>query len=206
MAGFRFYQRVVLSLSIIVLGASMVSAEGFFNHPTIGDNPHDRKIERENTHHRFQGKGEGSHRSFSRGHHSPFSAEGLKETLELSDDQDKKMRVLLRNYRKGVILEKANVRVAQIELDASVADGNFEIADIEKKAKEREAAATALTMVRVHALADAKSFLSKDQFRQFMANVAHTMSRGGHGKKHTKGRHGRSGHGGKSRGGHGDYE
>lgn len=188
------FGKMVLSIALMTLVSSIsfASEEGMFTHPRIGDNPHENQ-EREDPHRRFRkGQTDGHSRSFGRGRHHGFSVKGLKDFLHLDDEQAEKMRRVLREYRKGVILKKANLRVAQIELDAAVGDGDFVISDIEKLAMAREAAATELTMVRVRALADAKSFLSEKQFRQFMGRVAHQMRQGSpHGRQGDQRHHGK---------------
>ncbi|MEC4678243.1 MAG: hypothetical protein VST69_05765, partial [Nitrospirota bacterium] len=142
-----------------------------------------------------------------KGMHSPFSAQGMKEGLGLDDAQAKKIKHVISSYRKESIRKNADLKIAQIEFDESVADKGFNISDVEMKAKNREAVATALTMVRVKAMADARDILSAEQFDKFMTMITHRMSRhkgkgkhgmsgGGHGMK--------SGHGGKSS--HGSFK
>ena len=178
------FKKIVGVMALVVgaaaLLASTSAAEETFSHPTFGESPHASRG-RENPHRRFREEGfRAEEHRFARRRHHPFSPEGLKAALDLDEGQAEKMRGILREYRKGVILKKARLRVAQIELDAAVADGDFVMADIEKLAKAREAAATALTMVRVHALAGARAVLSETQFKTFMRMVAHRMRGGGH--------------------------
>ncbi|GEM_PF-4716967 len=134
-----------------------------------------------------------------KGMHSPFSAQGMKEKLGLDDEQTKKMKAVISSYRKESIRKNADLRIAQIEFDEAVADKGFNIADVEKKAKNREAFATALTMVRVKALADARDVLSEEQFSKFMTMITHRMAR-----HKGRGKHGMSGRGhGMMKGHHG---
>ncbi len=218
----RIYFRGVFLLSLmsvvfaaVTLFPPQVVAEDFGD--TSGESPH-ATVEKEDPHARFRDGSMGGmmemmrarsphSKSSKKSVHPPFSAQGLKESLDLDDAQAKKVRDLLSKYRKGVILKKANLRVAQIELDESVADRNFVLSDVEKKAMGRESAATALTMVRVNALVEAREVLSKEQFSKFMRMLTHQMS--SHGRKGKKGHHGRqkssffSGHG-ETRGRHHD--
>lgn len=136
-----------------------------------------------------------------KGKHSPFSAQGLKESLGLDKDQTKKIKRVISSYRKESIRKNADLKIAQIEFDESVADKGFNLTDVEKKVKNREAFASALTMVRVKAMADARDILSEEQFDKFMIMITHRMSRHSRKGKHgmSGGGHGmRSGHGGKS--------
>ncbi len=123
----------------------------------------------------------------------------MQEALHLDDAQTKKMHKLFRNYRKDVILKNAHLKIARIELEEAISDDKFVLSAIEKKVKAKEAVSTALVMVRVRALANAKGFLSKDQFNKFMERIAHQMKGRRHG---VSGRHGRSGknpHGGRGK-------
>ncbi|MFQ5598594.1 MAG: hypothetical protein ACE5GK_11145 [Nitrospiria bacterium] len=199
----------ILAMSLIVLAIALnpsrSSAQGFgaqgFGHPSSESSQ--PKTEEDDPHRRFR---EGSReemmremmggmmknphsKSSPKNVHPPFSAQGLKVTLELDDGQSKKMRELLSEYRKGIILKKAQLRVAQIELDEMVADQAFVLDEVKKKARKRESAATALTMLRVKALAGARDFLSKAQFEKFMGMLTHQMS--SHGKKGMHGMRGR---------------
>lgn len=133
-----------------------------------------------------------------KGMHSPFSAQGMKEKLGLDDGQTKKMKTVISSYRKASIRANAELKIAQIEFDEAVADKGFNFSDVESKAKSREALATALTMVRVKALADARDVLSEEQFGKFMTMITHRMSR-----HRGKGKHGMSGRGHGMKSGHG---
>ncbi|MFQ5781304.1 MAG: hypothetical protein ACE5HN_11045, partial [Nitrospiria bacterium] len=174
---------VLFSVFFISSTVPSVLAQGRMP-PLMGEGSRE-KVEREDPHRRFR---EGTPDRKRR--HSPFSERGMKEALHLDDGQAKKMRNLIREYRKGVILKKANLRIAMIELEEAVSDRRLVIAEIEKKAKEKAAAATALVMVRVRALSKAKGFLSEEQFNKFMDLIAHRM-RGRH--RGMSGRHGRFG-------------
>jgi len=205
----KFLGTAVLSIAFLALLSpfSLASEEGF-SHPRIGENPHER-LERSDPHDRFKEEHRVPHEDrFRRGGHHGFSAEGLKAFLKLDDDQAKKMREVLRNYRKGVILKEAELRVAQLELDGAVAEGDFVMSEIEKRVMAREAAASALTLVRIQSLAEAKSFLSHDQFRQFMGRVTYRMRKGQHNKRHPGRRpyEEERRHHKKSRHGEGEYE
>jgi len=207
----KIYGRMLLSLVLLVFLPSFgLASEGeSFSHPRIGENPHE-SLEQGEGHRRFRKEHPDPHSdSFGKEGHHGFSAEGLNKSLHLDEEQTGKMREVIRNYRKGVILKQADLRVAQLELDASVADGNFVMADIEKLVAARESAASALTLVRIHALAEAKSFLSIEQFRQFMGRVTHRMRKGrSHGRRGGKRHHGGEGkrHHTERRHGEGSYE
>lgn len=236
--------KALFTALILAIAVAPALAEGTFSHPPIGSDPHG-KMEGDNPHHpskkgmmsghgssskhgkssahsRFSGHGasSGHGKGFGHGASSLFSEKGLKKKLKLDDDQSKKMHRLFMDYRKGTILKTAKLRIAQIELDEAVGGGDFDMAAIEKKAKQKASADTKLVMVRVQALAQAKTFLSEDQFKQFVGIVAHRMGRGGsygksgghgghgsygkHGSKHHKSKHQSKHHGssGMAGGGH----
>lgn len=111
-----------------------------------------------------------------------FSLEGLKEVLGLNDDQAKKLHDLFTDYRKGTIQRQAALQVAGIELEETIAEPKLDLSKIEKKAKEKEALETDLTMFRVRSMARAKEFLSDAQFDRFrkMIEMRMTMGGGGH--------------------------
>ncbi|MDC4225630.1 MAG: periplasmic heavy metal sensor [Candidatus Manganitrophus sp.] len=110
-----------------------------------------------------------------------FSAEGLKEGLNLTDDQAKKLHDLFIDYRKGVIQKRANLQVAEIELEELIADPKLDLSKIEKKAKEKEALETDMLMFRVRSMAKAKEFLSDVQYDKFRSMIERRMSMAGGG-------------------------
>lgn len=204
---FFIFTLIVSAIPWVPLNAS---AQGFG--PPSGEMP-DLKAEEEDPHRRFRkGSREDMMSEMMRGMrrsphpesskkrgHSPLSVQGLQDSLKLDDAQAKKMRSILSEYRKGVIMKTAKLRVSQIELDEMVADRDFVLDDVKKKAKKRESAATALTMARVEALAGARDVLSKEQFGKFMKMLTHQMmarsKKGMHGmrgRRHGRGPHGRA--------------
>lgn len=122
-----------------------------------------------------------------------FSLQGLKEALSLTDDQAKELHNLFIDYRKGVILKQANLQVAEIELEEVVAEPKLDLAKVEKKAKDKEAASTDLLMYRVRSLAKAKEFLSDAQFEKFRRLIEHRMMAGVMTERMQRKPHGRSG-------------
>jgi len=183
MKKWKIYIPVLFLIVFVFSTSAMVLSQGTRPHPR-GERSEKKA---EDPHRRFRG-GMGD-RGKS---HSPFSIQGMKESLHLDDTQTKKMHQLFRQYRKDVILKNAHLKIARIELEEAISDDKFVMATIEKRVKAKEAVATALVMVRVKALAKAKGFLSKDQFKKFMKQISHQMQGRGHGKT---GRHGRSGKG-----------
>ena len=73
-----------------------------------------------------------------KGGHSLFSAKGLKEQLDLDEEQTKKMRAVISEYRKESILKNADLEGAQLEFDEAVAEKGFNLSTVEKKTMKRE--------------------------------------------------------------------
>jgi len=110
-----------------------------------------------------------------------FSAEGLKEGLNLSDDQAKKLHDLFIEYRKGSIQKRANLQIAEIELEEMIADPKLDLSKVEKKAREKEGLETDMLMFRVRSMAKAKEFLSAEQYDKFRSMIERRMSMSGGG-------------------------
>lgn len=108
-----------------------------------------------------------------------FSMQGLKQGLNLNDDQAKKLHDLFTDYRKGVIQKRANLQVAEIELDELIADPKLDMNKVEKKAREKEAMETDLLLFRVRSMAKAKEFLSDAQYDRFRSMIEMRMSMSG---------------------------
>jgi Spy/CpxP family protein refolding chaperone len=206
MRKWKAFVPVLFLVAFVFSTSATVSSQGMSPHPR-GERSEKKT---EDSHRRFrEGK---SHRGKK---HSAFSIQGMKEALHLDDAQTKKMHKLFRDYRKDVILKNAHLKIARIELEEAISDDKFVLSTIEKKVKEKEAVSTALVMVRVRALATAKGFLSKDQFKKFMGRIAHQMKGRGHGKSSRHGRSGKDPHrrsgkshgfGGGGFGGTGEYD
>lgn len=174
----------ILMLTLMI--PSMALAQGS-RAPSTGEDPHRRlreggQAERPQGHPNVgegkQGKGRPH---MGRGGASLFSAEGLSRALNLNEQQTQKMQDLLMEYRKGMIQREAAHEVAMIELEEAVARPKLDMAAIEKQAKQKEAAATDLTLFRVRAMAKAKDFLSEEQFDQFRNLIEHRMTSGSYG-------------------------
>jgi Spy/CpxP family protein refolding chaperone len=126
-----------------------------------------------------------------------FSMQGLREGLNLTDEQAKKLHELFVDYRKGVIQKRASLQVAEIELEEMIADPKLDLSKIEKKAREKEALETDMLMFRVRSMAKAKEFLSDAQYDQFRSMIERRMSMGGGGMRSMMGgmSHGKMGAG-----------
>ena len=172
----------VLMLTLMV--PSLVLAQGS-RPPGMGEEPHRQlreeggRAERPKGHPNVGEGRQGKGRPHTgRGGASLFSVEGLSEALNLNEEQTKKMHDLLMDYRKGMIQREANLKVAMIELEEAVARPKLDMAAVEKQAKQKEAAATDLTLFRVRAMVKAKDFLSEEQFDGFRGLIEQRMTSG----------------------------
>jgi Spy/CpxP family protein refolding chaperone len=174
-----FWSTLVLAMMV----PSLVFAQGS-RPPSTGEEPH-RRLREGGSMERPQGHpsvGEGRpHTGSKSGRANPFSAEGMAEALNLNEEQTKKMGDLMMDYRKGMIQRQATLQVAMIELEEAVARPKLDMSAIEKEAKEKEAAATDITLFRVRSMAKAKEFLSDAQFDQFRELIEQRMTSGGYG-------------------------
>ncbi|HZR45622.1 MAG TPA: periplasmic heavy metal sensor [Candidatus Manganitrophaceae bacterium] len=181
----------ILMLTLMI--PSMALAQG------SGEDPHRRlregaQVERPQGHPPV-----GASKGMRSGGINPFSAEGLSQKLNLNEQQTQKMQDLLMDYRKGIIQKRAALEVAMIDLEEAIARPKLDMGAIEKQAKQKEAAATDLTLFRVRELAKAKEFLSDAQFDQFRSMIEMRMTSGSY-----PGFRGGSPHGGMGMmGGHG---
>lgn len=166
----NLFRQIGIGMLTVSLTATTVMAQG-----SPGQSPHrsgeGERMERPQGHPPSSGMRGGSF----------FSAEGLKEGLNLNDEQAKKLHDLFIDYRKGSIQRRANLQVAEIELEELIADPKLDLSKIEKKAKEKEALETDMMMFRVRSMAKAKEFLSDVQYDKFRSMIERRMSMGGGG-------------------------
>ena len=121
-------------------------------------------------------------------HGMSMTASSLKQRLGLSDDQAGKLRKLRGDYLKSTILQTANVRVAELELNDLLDESKLSKAKIEKKVKEMESIRAELTLTRVRFLLKAADFMTPEQFDKFRAMTVRRMSAAGaHGPTGFKG-------------------
>lgn len=168
----NLFRHVGIGMLMVSMAATTVMAQGSMQ---PGQSPHrgggEGRMERPKGHPPSSGMRGGSF----------FSPEGLKEGLNLTDDQVKKLHDLFIDYRKGSIQKRANLQVAEIELEELIADPKLDLSKIEKKAKEKEGLETDMLMFRVRSMAKAKEFLSDVQYDKFRSMIERRMSMSGSG-------------------------
>ena len=87
----------------------------------------------------------------------------LKAELALSEGQEKQLKDLLYQVEKAHITQRADVRVAELELQQLLEADPVEMAKVEGKLKEVEGLRTALRLNLIKAHEQAKSLLTPEQ-------------------------------------------
>ncbi|MGD9852334.1 MAG: Spy/CpxP family protein refolding chaperone [Nitrospirales bacterium] len=159
--------------------------------PLVWANPPEGHHPHEGMPHTEMGYG-GDHDGMQ-GHHGAMSPIQLKEELGLSDEQIAQLRPLEMDYRKAMIQNGADLRVAMVDLgsllDAKVPD---KVA-IEGKVDDIGAVQKKMMMFRVETLLQVKGILNPDQYAQFQGRLRDRMEGLSHhpgGMKESLGDHG----------------
>jgi Spy/CpxP family protein refolding chaperone len=125
-------------------------------------------------------RGRRDHRGRDMGHEGALISVMLAhgEELGLSAEQQQKLRDLRTEATKDWIRRTADVRVAELELDALLEREAWDVAAIEAKAKQIAALTGERRVARLKALAAGRAVLAPDQLRR-LAEVGHRGQRGG---------------------------
>jgi hypothetical protein len=86
-----------------------------------------------------------------------------REKLGLSDDQVRRMEQLRTDFEKESIRKEADLRVAEMDLEALLDAPNVEMGKAEAKVREIEKARADLRIARIRAIEKAKELLTPDQ-------------------------------------------
>lgn len=86
-----------------------------------------------------------------------------REKLGLSDDQVRRMEQLRSNYEKESIRRDADIRVAEMDLDALLDAPKVDMAKVEAKVREIEKLRGDLRLARIRAIEKGKRLLTPDQ-------------------------------------------
>ena len=134
-------------------------------------------------------------------HHSSVSPLGMKKALGLTDEQVKALEPVDSEYRKMMIKNGADLRVAMIDLGTLLDQQEADRAAVSQKVDEIGGLQKHLMMFRVDTLFKLKDILTPDQYQQFRAQLKNQMSRGSASGSHGMG--GMSGHGAMGKHGYG---
>ncbi|TFG63453.1 MAG: periplasmic heavy metal sensor [Nitrospirales bacterium] len=151
--------------------------------PGSGHDPHGKLP------HAGMGYGEGDHEGMGR--HGGLSTLAMKEQLGLSDEQVNQLRPLEMEYRKTMIQNGANIRVAMVDLGSLTDAKQTDMAAITSKVDEISLLQKSMMMFRVEVLLKVKQVLSPAQYEQFrsrlraqMEGMSHHGGESQEGKKH----------------------
>ena len=115
------------------------------------------------------------------GHEGPLLTMMLhhSQDLGLSPDQEKKLRDLRTEFAKESVRRTAEIRVAQIELDALLEQEQWAVAQIEPKVKQITALEGDLRVARLKTLAAGRALLTPEQLEKLKQVGHHMRSMGG---------------------------
>ena len=128
-----------------------------------------------------------------RGHHKDFVGHALRgllhgqKDLNLSEEQVGKIKAIAIDYTKTRIRDKAEVKLAEVDVRAQVFDDKAELTSIESAMRKAESAKTTLRLDAVKAMRAAKAVLTPEQREKWQASMwqRHKGGQGGeYGREH----------------------
>ncbi len=119
-------------------------------------------------------------------HHRSLSPLGMKQELGLKDEQVNALEPVESGYRKMMIKNGADLRVAMIDLGSLLDQKETNREAVAKKVDEIGGFQKQLMMYRVDTLLKLKEILTPDQYQQFRDRLKNQMS-GGSGSLHGMG-------------------
>jgi len=135
--------------------------------PGSGHDPHGKLP------HAGMGYGEGEHEGMGR--HGGLSTLAMKEQLGLSDEQVNQLRPLEMEYRKTMIQNGADLRVAMIDLGTLTDAKQTDMAAITSKVDEISLLQKKMMMYRVDVLLKVKEVMTPAQYEQFRSRLRAQM-------------------------------
>lgn len=100
-----------------------------------------------------------------------------KQELGLSPEQERKLRDLRTEFAKESERRSAEIRVAEIELDALLAEDKWDLSKIEPKVKQIAALQGELRFARIRTLAAGRAVLTPEQLER-LKQIGHRMRSG----------------------------
>ena len=101
--------------------------------------------------------------------------EYLKESLKLTEEQDKKFGKVYSDYRKEMLKKKVDVEIAEMELTELLKTKEADVTAIEESANRLESLRSDLNMARVKALLKTREFLSDEQYEDLSGFILEWM-------------------------------
>jgi Spy/CpxP family protein refolding chaperone len=102
------------------------------------------------------------------------------QELGLSADQERKLRDLRAAFAKESVRKAAEIRVAEIEIDALLEQDQWDMSQAEAAAKKVAALQADLRIARLKTIAAGRALLTPDQLQK-LKNVGHRVGPGGGG-------------------------
>ena len=179
-----------LMLGVMGMVCGLALADEGHHHSDKGKPPHTGMMEM------HKGSGQGGMR-----HHSSLSPLSMKTELGLKDDQVKALEPVESNYRKTIIKNRADLRIAMIDLGTLLDQNETDRSAVSKKVNEISGLQEQLMMYRVDTLLKLKNILTPSQYQQFRDRLKKQMDRGMGERMH--GMSGMMGHGSMGKHGYG---
>lgn len=110
-----------------------------------------------------------------KGHHGGLSPLSMKEALGLSEEQMNQLRPVEMDYRKAMIQNGADLRVAMIDLGTLLDAKDTDKPAISGKVDEIGALQKKMMMYRVDVLLKVKGILNQGQYEQFRTTLRQRM-------------------------------
>ena len=152
--------------------------------------------------HMMHGHAKGGHDT---GEQKDQSEHYLKHLLKhakdigLTPDQLAKLKAIQLDFKRADVRLEADIKIAQLELEALIEDEQSDVSAIETKAEQLKKAEGAHLIADIKSTRNAAALLTPEQREKDRAHLEHMKSGGGHGGGHGGG----AVHGGMMGGGHG---
>ena len=120
--------------------------------------------------------GPGAQRMGMHPHEAPLISLALAHSQELglSPDQQQKLRDLQTGFAKEAVRKQADIRIAEIDLNAQLEQERWDLAKIEPLVKQIAALKGDLRLARIRTLAAGRALLTPDQLAK-LKQVGHRM-------------------------------
>ncbi len=117
-----------------------------------------------------------AHRMGGRPHEAPLISLALAHSQELglTPDQQQKLRDLQTGFAKEAVRKQAEIRIAEIDLNAQLEQERWDLAKIEPLVKQIAALKGDLRLARIRTLATGRALLTTDQLAK-LKQVGHRM-------------------------------
>lgn len=159
-------KKVVLAVGFVALVTGGIGFSAWAD-PGSGQDPHGKQS------HAGMAYGDGDHDGM--GHHGGLSPLAMKEQLGLSDEQVNRLRPLEMDYRKTMIQNGADLRVAMVDMGTLMDAKQTDMAAISAKVDEISLLQKKMMMYRVEVLLKVKEVLSPAQYDQFRSRLREQM-------------------------------